>query len=45
MDITVPWPLLGAVATTLVATAVVTAMVATRSASSGEPVAALRHDG
>jgi putative ABC transport system permease protein len=45
MDVTVPWPLLAAVAATLVATAVVTAMVATRSASSGEPVAALRHEG
>ncbi len=41
MDMSLPLPLLGAVAATLVATAVVTAMIATRSSASGEAVAAV----
>lgn len=44
MDVQVPWPLLATVGLALVATAVATAMIATRSASSGEPVVALRRD-
>ena len=44
MDVRVPWLLLGLVGLALIVTAVVTAMIATRSASSGEPVAALRRD-
>lgn len=43
MDVLVPWTLLGGVGLALVATAVATAMIATRGASSDEPVAALRH--
>lgn len=44
MDFMVPWPLLAGVALALVATAVATAMIATRRASSGEPIAALSRD-
>ena len=42
MDVLVPWTLLGGVGQALVATAVATAMIATRGASADEPVAALR---
>ena len=44
MDYLVPWPLLAGVGLALIVTAVLTAMLATRSASSGEPAAALRRD-
>ncbi len=44
MDIALPWSILAPSALALLLTAILTAMIATRSASSGQPVAAIRRD-
>lgn len=44
MDIEIPWSIILPSAAALLLTAIVTAMLATRGASSGEPIAAIRRD-
>ncbi|MGE0311186.1 MAG: FtsX-like permease family protein [Lautropia sp.] len=44
MDIALPWSILAPSALALLVTAILTAMLATRSASSGQPIAAIRRD-